>query len=91
MAYNEAQADRIAAQLLDRNIEFEEKKMFGGLCIMLDEKMCMGIVKDDMMVRVNPEKEEKLQKMELDRWISQNAQCADTCISILASIMMMKY
>ncbi len=60
MTYNEQLADRIAAQLLDRNIQFEEKKMFGGLCFMVDDKMCIGIVKDDMMARVNPEKEEQL-------------------------------
>lgn len=60
MPFNEQLADRIAEQLLSRKINFEEKRMFGGLCFMVDDKMCMGIVKDDMMARVNPEHEEQL-------------------------------
>ena len=31
------------------------KKMFGGVCFLLDGKMFVGIVKDDLMVRVGPE------------------------------------
>ena len=31
-----------------------EKKMFGGVCFLLDGKMFCGIVKDEMMVRVGP-------------------------------------
>lgn len=30
--------------------------MFGGLCFMVDDKMCIGIVKDEVMVRIGPEK-----------------------------------
>ncbi|MDP2364883.1 MAG: TfoX/Sxy family protein [Ignavibacteria bacterium] len=32
-----------------------EKEMFGGLVFMYNEKMCVGIVKDDLMCRVDPE------------------------------------
>ena len=35
-----------------------EKKMFGGLAFLLDGKMFCGIVKDDLMVRVGPERYE---------------------------------
>jgi TfoX/Sxy family transcriptional regulator of competence genes len=33
-----------------------EKKMFGGLAFLLDGKMFCGIVKDDLMVRVGPDR-----------------------------------
>lgn len=42
MAYNEEAANRIRLALLEREIEFAEKRMMGGLCFMVDEKMCLG-------------------------------------------------
>ena len=64
MAYDEYLAERIARTLKSKKVAYEEKKMMGGLCFMVDEKMCVGIVKNDMMVRLNPEiwEESKLKK-----------------------------
>jgi len=56
MAYDQYLAERIQQILKDKGIHFEEKRMFGGLCYMVDEKMCVGIVKDELMARVGPEK-----------------------------------
>jgi len=42
MAYSEHQANRIRLALLERNTTFEEKKMMGGLCFLVDGKMCVG-------------------------------------------------
>ena len=56
MAYNETLANRIAEQLLDAGANFREKKMFGGLCFMIDEKMCLGVVKQELMLRVLDER-----------------------------------
>lgn len=33
----------------------EEKHMFGGTCFMVNGKMCVGVVKDEMMCRINPD------------------------------------
>ena len=54
MAYNEYLADLIRSELQQRKVFFEEKKMMGGLCIMVDDKMCVGVIKDDLMARVGP-------------------------------------
>ncbi len=54
MAYNEYLADLLRAELLAQKANFEEKKMMGGLCIMVNEKMCVGIIKDDLMARIGP-------------------------------------
>ncbi len=43
MAHNETTAIRIRNILFDKNILFTEKKMFGGICFMVDDKMCFGI------------------------------------------------
>jgi hypothetical protein len=40
MAYNEETADRIRAILSDLTNQVTEKKMFSGICFMVDEKMC---------------------------------------------------
>ena len=53
MAYDEYLADRINKTLKDKNIFFEEKKMMGGLCFLVDDKMCVGIIKDELMCRIN--------------------------------------
>ncbi len=42
MAYNESTAQNIREVFLSNGIEFIEKKMFSGLCFMVDDKMCCG-------------------------------------------------
>ena len=54
MAYDQALADRIRNAVRGR-AGITEKEMFGGIAFLLDEKMFVGIVKDDLMVRVGPE------------------------------------
>ncbi len=54
MAYDEGLAERLR-NLLDGQPGLTEKKMFGGLAFLLDGKMCCGIVKDELLVRVSPE------------------------------------
>ena len=43
MAYDEFLADRARRILKEKSIPFEEKKMMGGLCFMVDDKMCFGM------------------------------------------------
>jgi len=52
MAYNEATANRIREQLKLFPETFTEKKMFGGLSFLFQGKMTVGIVKEDLAVRV---------------------------------------
>lgn len=54
MAYNEQLADRMRISLKDNHVSFIEKKMMGGLCFMVDNKMCVGIIKEDLMARIDP-------------------------------------
>jgi TfoX/Sxy family transcriptional regulator of competence genes len=56
MAFDEALGERVAAALQRSRVDFQEKRMFGGLGFMINDKMCVGIVKDDLMVRVLDEK-----------------------------------
>ena len=53
MAYDEGLAQRIHEHFEDR-IDVEVKKMFGGLCFMVSNHMCCGIVGDTLMARVGP-------------------------------------
>ncbi len=43
MAYSEYLADRIRQLLNEKGVNFTEKKMMGGLCFMVNDKMCCGI------------------------------------------------
>jgi len=53
MAYDETLAVRIR-EALNQHLDVEEKAMFGGLCFMVGGHMAVGIVKNDLMVRVGP-------------------------------------
>ena len=55
MAYDEFLADRIRGILDANHITYEEKEMMGGLTFMVDNKMCIGVVKEDFMARIDPE------------------------------------
>ena len=54
MAYNEYLSDRITQVLKQKGIPFEDKKMMGGIAFMVDDKMCVGVVKDNLMARIDP-------------------------------------
>lgn len=63
MAYNQLLADRIRSILKEKNIFYQEKEMMGGITFMVDGKMCVGIVKENMMSRIGPDiYEESLKK-----------------------------
>lgn len=64
MAYNEYLQERIDLILNEKNVQYYSKKMMGGLVYMVDEKMCVGIVKDNLMARVDPEEFQELLKRE---------------------------
>ncbi|HKJ24126.1 MAG TPA: TfoX/Sxy family protein [Myxococcota bacterium] len=54
MAYDEGLAQRIREALEERE-DVSEKKMFGGLAFLLGGNMSVGIVGDELMVRVGPD------------------------------------
>jgi len=55
MAYNEGLAEKLDRILAEKKVAYTAKKMFGGLCYLVDEKMCFGIVQDKFMARINPD------------------------------------
>ena len=55
MAYDEILAKRMAAMLDEKGIAYEAKKMMGGYCLMVDDKMCVGIFKNELMARIDPD------------------------------------
>ena len=54
MPYDEGLSERIYNYFEDRD-DVEVKKMFGGLCFMVSNHMCCGIVGDTLMARVGPD------------------------------------
>ena len=54
MAYDEQLAARIRRALDSRGVRYEEKRMMGGLCFMVDGKMCVGVEKQKLMARIDP-------------------------------------
>ena len=63
MAYNEETASRIRNHLKPLGKNIDEKKMFGGLSFLYKGRMSVGVVKNDLCVRVpTPKDEEELKK-----------------------------
>jgi TfoX/Sxy family transcriptional regulator of competence genes len=58
MVYDEPLAQRVRQALSGRD-GITEQKMFGGLCFMTGGNMIAGVNKDDVMVRVGPDKHEE--------------------------------
>lgn len=54
VAYDERLADRIRV-LFDDHPGVSERKMFGGLAFMVDAKMAVGVIGEDLVVRVGPD------------------------------------
>lgn len=52
MAYDEILANRIREKLVHLP-EVQEKKMMGGLTFMVNGKMCVGVIKDELMCRID--------------------------------------
>lgn len=55
MAYNEKMVDRVREIIALIYDNVEEKKMFSGMCFMVNDKMCVGVRADDIMARIDPE------------------------------------
>jgi TfoX/Sxy family transcriptional regulator of competence genes len=64
MAYNEKLADRIREMIAVSHKKVEEKRMFGGLCFMVNDKMCVGVEKERLMVRIDPAKYDEVMEKE---------------------------
>ena len=54
MAYNEEFAERVRALMKDAE-GYSERKMFGGICYMINGNMACGVNGDDLMLRLTPE------------------------------------
>lgn len=53
MAYDEALADRVRDALAPR-AEVSERKMFGGIAFMVGGNMAVGVLGEELMVRLDP-------------------------------------
>jgi TfoX/Sxy family transcriptional regulator of competence genes len=58
MAFDETLADRVRDVLSPRT-ELTERRMFGGIAFMIGGNMAVGVIDDDLMVRLDPEEAEK--------------------------------
>ncbi|MEU3771866.1 TfoX/Sxy family protein [Streptomyces sp. NPDC032472] len=55
MAYDEVLAERVR-ELLEEGEEIVAKKMFGGLVFMVQGNTAVGVVGDELLVRVGPDR-----------------------------------
>lgn len=64
MAYDEYMAERITRFFDEKKASYFSKKMFGGLCFMVEDKMCVAVLynkkheTDFLLARVGPDGKE---------------------------------
>ena len=51
MAYDEELAAR-AKEIIEELAEPREQKMFGGIAFMVNDHMCVGVMKEDLLIRL---------------------------------------
>ena len=54
MAYDETLADRVR-EIVQESADPDERKMFGGIAFMVDGHMCVGVIKEDLVLRLGGE------------------------------------
>ena len=59
MAIDEQLTARVRELIAPFSDNVVEKKMFGGICFMVNDKMFMGVQVDHLMVRINPNMQEE--------------------------------
>src|SRR5690242_10361685 len=64
MAYNEKLADMTRELISLQHKKIVEKAMFGGLCFMVNDKMCVGVEKERLMVRLDPARYDEVMEKE---------------------------
>ena len=52
--------DRMRNSLMLKEVNWTEKRMFGGTTFMIDDKMCFGTFRDGVLFRIDPEEKELL-------------------------------
>jgi TfoX/Sxy family transcriptional regulator of competence genes len=55
MPYNEKLADRVRELIAAEEKNVEEKRMFSGMCFMVNDKMCVCLGRGTIMVRLDPD------------------------------------
>lgn len=58
MAYDEDLAERVR-EVLAARADVTERKMFGGIGFMVAGNMCVGVMDDDLIVRLDPDEAER--------------------------------
>jgi TfoX/Sxy family transcriptional regulator of competence genes len=64
MAYNQKLADCVREIIAVSYKNVEEKAMFGGLCFMVNDKMCVAVKKERLMLRLDPAKYDEVMEKE---------------------------
>jgi TfoX/Sxy family transcriptional regulator of competence genes len=55
MAYDELIEKRIRKIFDSQSVDYEAKRMMGGLCFLVNGKMCVGVETNRLMARIGPD------------------------------------
>lgn len=81
MAYNAELATRVRKYLEKYQVaNVEEKKMFGGLAFLVDDKMCVNVSGERLMCRFHPNKKNEVeQKKGHEKMVMQGREMSGYC------------
>jgi hypothetical protein len=73
MAADSYLIERLQNALRKKGVDWNEKRMFGGVTFMVNDKMCFGPFRDGLMVRIDPDEESILLKKDhVEQMIMKN-------------------
>lgn len=55
MPYDQKLVDRVRRVFEEKGVSFEAKAMMGGVCFMVNGKMCVGVADHRLMARIDPD------------------------------------
>ena len=85
MAVNQQLFDRVSEALLDLLV-VEEKKMFGGICFLVDDKLCICVKNDEILCRIDPKDFEEVLEREGVRPMRQSNRTAKGYVYVHADV-----
>lgn len=56
--------DKIRQLLAEKTSQIDEKKMFGSICFLVNQKMCVTVKPEEIMLRIDPKEYENLVETE---------------------------
>jgi len=72
MAFDEFLVERVRIVLKRKRVAFTERKMFGIMCFLVDDKICVGVNRNELLARTDPVRQDEFLRNGMCRLLDEN-------------------